>query len=83
MAKQLGKDLTPAELTQMMKELDTDGNGEVSIAEFSKFWKAKFTGTLVAGSKLAAIMAQFADQKHIDGVAYHPDRYVDPEDEMR
>lgn len=82
-AKQLGKDLTPAELTQMMKELDTDGNGEVSIAEFSKFWKAKFTGTLVAGSKLAAMMAQFADQKHIDGVAYHPDRYVDPEDEMR
>eukprot|EP01043_Picozoa_sp_COSAG02_P003812 COSAG02_NODE_96_length_37408_cov_9.762604_8_plen_3626_part_00 len=83
MAKQLGKNLTPAELAQMMEELDSDGNGSVSAAEFAKFWKDKFTGSLVSGSKLAAMMAQFADARHIDGVAYHPDRYIDPEDEMR
>lgn len=82
-AKQLGKDLTQAELAQMMAELDSDGNGSVSAAEFATFWKAKFTGSLVSGSKLAAMMAQFADSKHIEGVAYHPDRYVDPNDEMR
>jgi hypothetical protein len=66
-----------------MSELDSDGNGEVSLTEFAKFWKEKFTGSLVAGSKLAAMMAQFADARQINGVAYHPDRYVDPEDEMR
>ena len=30
-----------------------------------------------------SIMAQFADANHIEGVAYHPDRYMDDDDEMR
>ena len=71
-AKQLGKDLTSAELAQMMRDLDTDSSGEVSLSEFATFWKSKFSGTLVEGSKLAALMAQFADSRQIDGVAYHP-----------
>jgi hypothetical protein len=30
-----------------------------------------------AGTKLAAIMAQWTDLGEMDGVAYHPDRYID------
>ena len=36
-----------------------------------------FSGEYVRGEKLAAVMAQFADAEHIEGVAYHRDRYVD------
>ena len=66
-----------------MEQLDADGSGEVSMEEFEEFWKSNFSGLLVQGSRLAALMAQFADTRHIAGVAYHPDRYIDPDDEMR
>ena len=66
-----------------MKQLDTDGSGSVSFDEFKVFWRQKFGGQVVEGTKLSAIMAQWSDLKPISGVAYHPDRYIDADDEFR
>lgn len=66
-----------------MQELDKDANGSVSFDEFKLFWRQKFGGHIAEGTKLAAIMAQWSDLRPIPGVAYHPDRYVDPDDEFR
>ena len=83
LAKSLNKPLTEVELDVAMKQLDTDGSGAVSFSEFKTFWRQKFGGQIVEGTKLAAIMAQWSDLKPLPGVAYHPDRYVDPDDEFR
>ena len=53
------------------------------LLTWSRYWLEMFSGEYVRGEKLAAVMAQFADAGHIEGVAYHPDRYVDADDEMR
>ena len=66
-----------------MKQLDSDGSGSVNFDEFKRFWRAKFGGQVVEGTKLAAIMAQWSDLNPIAGVAYHPDRYIDKDDEFR
>eukprot|EP01049_Picozoa_sp_SAG25_P000384 SAG25_NODE_13_length_24452_cov_18.893976_16_plen_477_part_00 len=83
LASELGKPLGRADLDLAMKQLDKDGNGKVEFPEFKEFWAEKFSGKGTAGSKLAAIMAQWSDIQPIDGVAYHPDRYVDEDDEFR
>lgn len=83
MAKSLNKPLTEVELDVAMKQLDSDGSGSVNFDEFKLFWREKFGGQVVEGTKLAAIMAQWSDLNPIDGVAYHPDRYVDKDDEFR
>lgn len=83
LAQSLGKPLSEEELSAAMKQLDTSGDGTVDYAEFAAFWKAKFGGQVVAGTKLAAIMAQWTDLGEVPGVAYHPDRYVDADDEFR
>jgi Ca2+-binding EF-hand superfamily protein len=82
-ASHLGKQLTPAERADAFKELDEDGNGMINYEEFESWWLTKFSGELVEGTKLAALIAQVADARQISGVCYHPDRYVDPDDEMR
>ena len=66
-----------------MSEMDSDKSGTVDYAEFEKYWLKTFSGDLVAGSKLAATIAQWMHVEHMNGVAYHPDRYVDPDDEFR
>lgn len=83
LAKSLGKSLSDVELDQAMKQLDKDGSGAVDFGEFATFWRSKFGGQVVEGSKLGAIMAQWTDLQQIDGVAYHPDRYIDQDDEFR
>jgi hypothetical protein len=66
-----------------MKSLDKNHSGTVNYPEFEAYWMKMFSGEIVHGEKMAAIMAQFADINHIPGVAYHPDRYVDEDDELR
>ena len=83
LAQSLNKPLSDVELDMAMKQLDTDGSGSVSFDEFKVFWRQKFRGQVVAGTKLAAIMAQWTDLGEMDGVAYHPDRYIDQDDEFR
>ena len=82
-AEQLGKSFSQAELGVAVKRLDKEGKGVVEYADFEAYWLEMFSGEYVRGEKLAAVMAQFADAEHIEGVAYHPDRYVDADDEMR
>ena len=82
-AEQLGKSFSQAELSVAVKRLDKEGKGVVEYADFEAYWLEMFSGEYVRGEKLAAVMAQFADAEHIEGVAYHPDRYVDADDEMR
>ena len=55
----------------------------MSYEDFEVYWMEMFSGEYVHGEKMAAMIAQFADTEHIDGVAYHPDRYIDDDDEMR
>ena len=82
-ADSLGKSFTQKELTESLKRLDKSGTGEVKYEDFAAYWAEMFSGEYVHGEKMAAIMAQFADANHIEGVAYHPDRYMDDDDEMR
>ena len=82
-AEQLGKSFSQAELGVAVQRLDKEGKGVVEYADFEAYWLEMFSGEYVRGEKLAAVMAQFADAEHIEGVAYHPDRYVDADDEMR
>lgn len=79
----LGKPLTSAEQVRAMQEMDKDDDGVITLEEFSNWWVAQFSGAIAEGTKLAAFMAQFSDASAIEGVCYHPSRYVDPEDEMR
>ena len=79
----VGKTFSQQELDAMCAELDKDSSGTVDYAEFEAWWLKTFSGELVEGSNLAAVMAAWTDIEHIDGVAYHPDRYVDPDDEFR
>ena len=83
MAESLGKSFSQKELTDSLKRLDKSGRGEVSYEDFAAYWAEMFSGEYVHGEKMAAIMAQFADANHTEGVAYHPDRYMDEDDEMR
>ena len=82
-AKACNKDLSPDELASMLAEIDADGNGSVEYDEFEQYWVSKFSGELVEGTALAAMLAAWTDVEHISGVAYHPDRYIDPDDEFR
>ena len=82
-AEQLGRSFSQAELGVAVQRLDKEGKGVVEYADFEAYWLEMFSGEYVRGEKLAAVMAQFADAEHIEGVAYHPDRYVDADDEMR
>ena len=82
-ATNLGKSFTQKELTEALNRLDRTKSGEVSYEDFKAYWDEMFSGEFVHGEKMAAIMAQFADANHIEGVAYHPDRYMDEDDEMR
>jgi hypothetical protein len=82
-AKAVGKTFSQEELDKMCAELDKDGNGTVDYAEFEAWWIKTFSGELVEGSNLAAVLAAWADMEHMEGIAYHPDRYVDPDDEFR
>jgi hypothetical protein len=82
-ATALGKSFTQKELTASLRRLDKSGSGEVGYDDFALYWNEMFSGEYVHGEKMAAIMVQFADINHIEGVAYHPDRYVDEDDEMR
>ena len=36
--KKLGKKMTSAKIEEAMRELDADGNGEVSFPEFKHWW---------------------------------------------
>lgn len=82
-AATVGKTFSQEELDAMCAELDKDNSGTVDYAEFEAWWCKTFSGELVEGSNLAAVMAAWTDMEHIEGVAYHPDRYVDPDDEFR
>lgn len=82
-ASAVGKTFTQEELDEMCEELDRDKSGTVDYAEFEAWWCRTFSGELVEGSNLAAVMAAWTDIAHVEGVAYHPDRYVDPDDEFR
>eukprot|EP01043_Picozoa_sp_COSAG02_P003814 COSAG02_NODE_96_length_37408_cov_9.762604_10_plen_122_part_00 len=82
-ATNLGKSFTQKELTEALDRLDKTKSGEVGYEAFQAYWDEMFSGEYVHGEKMAAIMAQFADANHIEGVAYHPDRYMDEDDEMR
>jgi hypothetical protein len=79
----VGKNFSDAEIADMLTDLDKDNSGAIEYAEFETWWCKTFTGELVEGSNLAAVMAAWSDLEHLDGVAYHPDRYVDPDDEFR
>lgn len=81
--KAVGKNFTDAEIADMLKDLDKDNSGSIDYDEFETWWCKTFTGELVEGSNLAAVMAAWSDLEHLEGVAYHPDRYVDPDDEFR
>lgn len=39
-AKELGENLTDDELQAMIDEFDTDGDGEISLSEFSSIMKS-------------------------------------------
>jgi calmodulin len=39
--RSLGMQLTDAECNEMIKEADTDGNGQIEFAEFKKIMKGK------------------------------------------
>jgi hypothetical protein len=82
-AAAVGKTFSQQELDSMTAELDKDNSGTVDYDEFEAWWLKTFSGELVEGTNLAAVMAAWTDIEHIDGVAYHPDRYVDPDDEFR
>ena len=75
--------MTPAELKEAMDDMDTDHGGTVDYKEFEDYWLKTFSGDMVTGTKLAATIAKWADAEHIGGIAYHPDRYIDPDDEFR
>lgn len=81
--KACGKNFTQAELDEALAEIDADKNGTVNYEEFEAYWLKTFTGELVEGTNLSAVLAAWTDLEHIEGVAYHPDRYVDPDDEFR
>ena len=83
LSKSLGKLFTPEDLKAAMAEMDADKSGSVDYDEFEKYWLKTFSGDLVAGSKLAATIAQWMHVEQMHGVGYHPDRYVDHDDEFR
>jgi Ca2+-binding EF-hand superfamily protein len=80
----MGKRLTDGELDDAMAELDSDGNGTVDFPEFETYWNTNFAtgGGLLKGlmSNLGKLMQQTTDD---GGGAFHPDRYIDPDDELR
>ena len=80
----MGKRLTDGELDDAMAELDRDGNGTVEFPEFEEYWNTNFAkgGGLLKGlmSNLGKLMQQTTDD---GGGAFHPDRYIDADDELR
>eukprot|EP01052_Picozoa_sp_SAG31_P042778 SAG31_NODE_6903_length_1857_cov_1.667235_2_plen_134_part_00 len=53
--KQLGAKMKKQEIKKMLAEVDADGDGEISRAEFEAFWVSRDTGKQFAGSCLLLI----------------------------
>lgn len=81
----MGKRLTDGELDGAMKELDTDGSGEVDFTEFEAYWETNFA---TGGGLLAGLVSNFGAIQQVmnesgETTAFHPDRYIDEDDDIR
>ena len=81
----MGKRLSDGELDDAMAELDTDNSGEVDFEEFKEYWEDNFAsgGGLLQGiiSNFGKIVQKTAQEGGSE--AFHPDRYIDEDDELR
>ena len=77
-----GKQMSEKELNEAMAALDSDSSGKVSFEEFKQYWEENIS---TGGGLLAGIMERYeaGSLKEVKGQAYHPDRYVDPDEEFR
>ena len=59
LARELGLELSEAELDQAMSEMDDDSSGDVDYEEFSSWWKAAQQSDSGGGSPRSALGARF------------------------
>ena len=76
----MGKEISETELDEAMRELDTGGDGQVDFKEFEVYWQENFDK---GGGLLMGIIRQVKQMKPVEGEAFHPDRYVDEDEEFR